>query len=110
MIDETIEKIRQQLQQSRNLPPKKRAELMDLVAQLKTEIADLSKSDPERAQTIAGFAERSAQEATRDTQEPETVKNAIDELESSVADFEAAHPKLIAVVNRIASTLSNLGI
>ena len=108
MIDETIEKTQQQLKQSRNLSPEKRAELMDLVAQLKTEVANLSESDPERAQTIAGFAERSAQEATRETQEP--VKNAIDELESSVTGFEAAHPKLTAVVNRIASTLSNLGI
>lgn len=110
MIDDTIAKIQQQLQQASNLSPEKRSELQDLIAQLKTEISGLREVDPDRAQSIAGLAETSAHEATRPDQQPEATKNAIVELESSVTGFEAAHPKLTAVVNRIASTLSNLGI
>ena len=110
MIDDTIEKIQQRLQQSPNLSSEKREELQALIVQLKTEIATLCKVDPDRAASIAGLAETSAREATREDHQPETTQNAIDELESSVTGFEAAHPKLTAVVNRIASTLSNLGI
>lgn len=110
MIDDTIAKIQRQLQQARNLSPGKREELQDLIAQLRTEISSLREVDPGRAQSIAGLAETSAHEATRPDQQPDTTKNAIEELESSVTGFEAAHPKLTAVVNRIASTLSNLGI
>ena len=110
MIDETIEKIQQRLDQSKNLSPEKRAELTDLITQLKTEIADLSESDPDHARSIAGFTEISAHEATRETQQQETMESALDGLESSVAGFEANHPKLVAVVNRIAATLSNIGI
>ena len=110
MIDDTITKIQQRLQQASNLSPEKRRELEELVAQLQTEISGLRKVDPDRAQSIAGFAEASAREATRTDPEPELARNAIHELESSVTGFEAAHPKLTAIVNRIASTLSNLGI
>ena len=110
MIDDTIAKIQQQLRQASNLSPEKRGELQELIAQLKTEISSLRQVDPKRAQTIATFAEASAHEAIRPDSQPETTRNAIEELESSVTDFEAAHPKLTAVVNRIASTLSNLGI
>jgi hypothetical protein len=110
MIDDTIAKIQKRLQQSPNLSTQKREELLELVSQLKTEIADLSESDPDQAQSIAGFTEMSAHEATRDKQQEGTMESALDGLESSVTGFEAAHPKLVGVVNRIASTLSNLGI
>jgi chromosome segregation ATPase len=110
MIDDTIGKIQQRLQQSPNLAPEKREELEELLAQLKTEIATLSESDPDRAKSIAGFTEMSAHEDTRATQQQDTMESALDGLESSVAGFEANHPKLVAVVNRIAATLSNLGI
>jgi hypothetical protein len=110
MIDDTIAKIQQRLRQASNLSPEKRGELQALIAQLKTEIAGLRQTDPDRAQRIATFAETSAHEATRPDPEPETTKLAIGDLESSVAGFEAAHPKLTAVVNRIASTLSSIGI
>ncbi len=110
MIDDTIAKIQQQLREASNLSPDKRAELQDLIAQLRTEISGLREVDPDRADSIAAFAKVSALEATRPDQQPDATKTAIDDLQSSVTGFEAAHPKLTAVVNRIASTLSNLGI
>ena len=110
MIDDTIAKIQQRLEQSANLPDEKRRELLALIAQLKTEIRDVSASDPDQAQSIAGFAELSTHEATRDQPQSATMNSAISGLESTVKGFEAAHPKLTAVVNRIADALSNLGI
>ena len=110
MIDETLAKIQQQLERSSHLPTDKLAELRDLVAQLKTEIATISKSDPEQARSIAGFTEVSAREATRSQPRPDSVKSAIAGLESTVRGFEVANPKLTAVVNRLAEALSNLGI
>lgn len=110
MINATIAKIRSELEQAKNLAPERKQELLELIAQLQGEIAGLSKDDPDQARSIAGFAELSAHEATRSDRRPETMKNAIAGLESTVQGFEAAHPRLTEVVNRIAHALSNLGI
>lgn len=110
MIDDTITKIQQRLEGAANLSEEKRRELLDLVSQLKTEITDVSSADPDQAASIAGFTDLSAHEATRPEPRPETMKSAITGLESTVRGFESAHPKLTAVVNRIAEALSNLGI
>ncbi len=110
MIDDTIAKIQQRLEQSSNLPVEKRRELLALIAQLKTEIDGVASADPDRARSITGFTELSAHEATRDQPSQATMKSAIAGLESTVKGFEVAHPKLTAVVNRIAESLSNLGI
>ena len=110
MIDDTIAQIQRRLENANRLSPEKRRELLELLAQLKTEIAGVSADDPEHAQSIAGFADLSAHEATRTQPSPETMQSAISGLESTVRGFESAHPKLTAVVNRIAESLSNLGI
>lgn len=110
MIDDTIAKIQRRLEQSAHLAPGKRQELLDLIDQLKTEIAGVSAADPDHARSIAGFTEMSAHEATRVERRPETLKTAISGLESTVQGFEVAHPQLTAVVNRIAHALSSLGI
>lgn len=110
MIDATIKKIQDRLEHAAHLNPEKRKELADLVNQLREEINALNDSDPDQARSIAGFAEISTHEATRNTPREDTMSSAIAGLESTVSGFEAAHPKLMAVVNRIAATLSNLGI
>lgn len=110
MIDDTIAKIQQRLQQSANLSPEKRHELMDLLARLKTEVDAISKADPDQARSIAGFTDLSAHEATRAQPRPETMQSAITGLESTVRGFETAHPQLTAIVGRLVESLSNLGI
>jgi hypothetical protein len=110
MIETTLAQIQQRLEQARNLSPDKRRELLELLAQLKTEIANVSDADPDHARSIAGFTDLSAHEATRTTRQPEAMQSAISGLESTVRGFETNHPKLTAVVNRIAHALSNLGI
>lgn len=110
MIRDTITKIEAKLQQSSAGSPESRQELLDLLAQLKTEIGTLARSDARQAQAIAGHTEFSTREAISAQKNPELLQRSLDELSKSVQGFESSHPRLVDVVNRIATTLSNLGI
>jgi hypothetical protein len=109
MIDDTVAKIEARLR-SADVPPEKRAELEELLAKLKTEIASLSQTHAEQAESIAGFTEISAHEATREQPNPQLLDLSLKGLTSSVEEFEKSHPKLVRVVNDISNMLSNLGI
>lgn len=77
---------------------------------MKAEIGGLSRTHAEQAESIAGFTELSAREATREQQNPRLLKLSLAGLTSSVEEFETSHPRLVQVVNSISSMLSNLGI
>lgn len=110
MIHETIKKIESRIQGAENLPEGKRTELIELVTTLKDEVAELSKTHDEEAQSIAGYTQISAHEAMRAHQNPQLLEPALKGLASSVEGFEQSHPRLVQVVNSICTTLSNLGI
>lgn len=110
MLRDTISKIEGRIQNSGAMDDTHRAELLKLLGQLRGEIAALSKTHQEQAESIASFAEVSAQEATRETRNPETLRHSIGGLESSVGEFEKTHPHLVGIVNRIATMLANMGI
>lgn len=110
MIGDTIARLEAKLKNSGSLPEQTREELLGLLAQLRAEVSGLAETDAEKAQHIAGFAARSTQEATKKEQNPELLKRSLQELSDSVDGFEKSHPQLVQVVNRIATTLSNLGI
>jgi hypothetical protein len=110
MLDETISKIEARIENSGALNDAHRAELLKLLGQLKSEVGELSKTHQEQAESIASFAEISAREATREAPNPDLIGHSIGGLESSVGGFEKSHPALVAVVNRIASMLANMGI
>ena len=110
MIQETLEKIEARLKSSEAIPAEKREELERLLETLKSEIARLSRTHAEQAQSIAGFTEVSAHEATREQPNPRLLKLSLDGLVSSVEEFETSHPKLVQIVNSISTTLANLGI
>lgn len=110
MLNDTISKIETKLQNSNSLKGEQRAELLNLVSTLKGEIASLSRTHDEQAQSIAGFAELSTHEATREEKNPELLRLSVQGLSSSVEGFEKSHPQLVGLVNRIATTLSNMGI
>ena len=109
MIDETISKIEARLQ-TEGLDADRRRELLDLLATLKSEVAALAKTRSEDAQSIAGFAEISAHEATRSEKNPRLLDLSLKGLNSSVEGLENSHPRLVQIVNAISNTLSNLGI
>ena len=110
MIRDTISKLEAKLQESSAVNPDTRQELLTLLGQLKSEITDLSQSNAQQAANIAGHTEFSTREAIRDEKNPEALQRSINDLSASVQGFESSHPKLVEVVNRIATTLSNLGI
>jgi hypothetical protein len=107
MIHETISQIEAKLQNAGALNPEARLELLNLLATLKGEII---KIDAEKAQSIAGFAQTLAHEATREEKNPELLKLSLAGLSASVDGFEKSHPKLVEIVNRICTALSGLGI
>jgi len=110
IMKDTIARIEERIRSAGALKDENRAELLDLLAQLKSQIGALSKTNQEQAQSIAGFAQVSAHEATREEKNPKSLKHSILGLESSVTDLEQSHPQLVGVVNRIATMLSNMGI
>ncbi|MBI4324441.1 MAG: DUF4404 family protein [Chloroflexi bacterium] len=110
MIHNTIAEIEAKLEKASAVKDENKAELLLLLATLKSEIAELSKTDVEQAQSIAGFTGVSTHEATREAKDPELLRLSLDGLSSSVRGFEGSNPKLVDIVNRICVTLSNLGI
>ena len=110
MIDKTISEIEAQIGGAEAVSAERKQELLQLLATLKTEVAELSKTHGEQADSIAGFARVSAHEATRTQQNPELRELSIKGLESSVGGFEQTHPKLVQIVNAISKMLSDLGI
>jgi hypothetical protein len=110
MIEETIGKIEARIQSADAIKADRRQELLQLLSTLKSEVADLSKTDIEHAQSIAGFAVVSAHEATRTAQNPTLLHLSLQGLKSSVQELEESHPRLVQIVNTISNTLSNLGI
>jgi hypothetical protein len=110
MIEETIGKIETRIQGTDTIREDRRRELLQLLGTLKTEVAELSKTHSEQAESIAGFAEVSTHEATRAERDPELLKLSLEGLGVSVSGFEQSHPRLIQIVSAISNTLSNLGI
>lgn len=107
MIGDTISKIESRLQSSSSLSDEARADLMALLGELKREIATV---EPAVGQSIAGQTEHVAKHATEEARNPEVLKRSLEELSASVSGFEKSHPTLVQVVNRICTTLSNIGI
>lgn len=110
MIRDTITQIEERLRNAGSLNDQTRHELVGLLNTLKNEVTELSRTDAERARQIAAYAETSTHEAIRDARDQDALKASLDSLSSSVEGFENTHPGLVQIVNRIATTLSNLGI
>ena len=110
MIKKTMKEIKARIKQKGAVTDKTKSELLDLLATLETEIGKLSKTDSEHAESIAGFIQRSAHEATRKTKRPELLKISLAGLAESVRGFEASHPALVAKINDICAALANMGV
>lgn len=92
MIEETIARIEERLRAAESLAPERRQELEELLAQLRRE--------------AAGVAIECGEPAGAD----EDARSAVNRLESSLTEFEASHPQLVGLVNRISTVLANMGI
>ena len=110
MIRETISKLEARLQNAGSLSESSRQELLGLLHTLQAEVAELSKTDADQAQSIEAFALTSAHEATRTQPQPALLQHSLGGLSASVEGFETSHPTLVQIVNRICTMLSNIGI
>jgi Mg2+ and Co2+ transporter CorA len=110
MIDKTISEIEAKIGGAESANPERRRELLELLGTLRTEVAALSRTNSEQADSIAGFAQLSAHEAMRSKQNPELRAISLQGLRSSVEDLEQSHPRLTNIVNRISKMFSDWGI
>jgi hypothetical protein len=110
MIEKTIGEIEAKIRGADSVSDDRKRELLQLLGNLKSEVGALEKTHGEQAQSIAEFAKLSAHEATREKPNPQLREISVSGLRSSIAGFEQSHPRLAEIVNRISSTLSNLGI
>jgi hypothetical protein len=110
MNEKTIGEIEARIRGADSINDNRKRELLQLLGTLKAEVGSLEKTHDEQARSIAGFAQLSAHEATRAKQNPQLLELSIRGLRSSVEGFEKSHPHLVAIVNTISNTLSNLGI
>jgi hypothetical protein len=110
MITKTITEIEERIKGTPSINEKEREELLGLLSALGTEVSELSKTNPECAESITGFTRMSAHEATRTARNPKLVGLSLKGLSSSVEGFEGSHPQLVAVVNKISQILANMGI
>jgi excinuclease UvrABC nuclease subunit len=110
MIDDTLSRLQARLENISSLSEEKKQELLLLFGQLKEDVADLSETQTDRAESITRFTEISTHEATRAEKNEVLHELSIKGLKTSVEGFEASHPRLAQTVNSICNTLSNLGI
>ena len=109
MIEERLKKLEEQIGANGNVPEGSRAELLKLLAELRSEIAELPGTQADAARSIATFAEASTHEATRETPKPKLLEAALSGLSASVEEFESSHPDLAATLNRLSAVLANMG-
>ncbi|KQC07572.1 MAG: hypothetical protein APR62_06305 [Smithella sp. SDB] len=110
MIKDRLDKIEEKLKQSNTIKENDKAELLNLLKTLRTEIAGLSRTHHEQAESVVGFAELSTHEATRSEKSSELFDLSIEGLTSSVHGFEASHPRLVDIINTFCTMLAKLGI
>jgi hypothetical protein len=110
MIQDRLDKIEETLKQSKTVKESDKAELLTILNILRTEIADLSLTYHEHAESIAGFAELSTHEATRSEKNPELFYLSIKGLTSSIQGFELSHPRLVGIINAFCNYLTDMGI
>ncbi|GAK57801.1 hypothetical cytosolic protein [Candidatus Vecturithrix granuli] len=110
MLKKTIDKIEEKIHHVDSIADETKTELLNLLSTLKDEIAELSETQGEKAESITGFTQISAHEATRVEKNPDLLNLSLKGLQSSVSEFETTHPKLAETVNSICHILSNMGI
>ncbi len=110
MIQEHLDQILSKVQNAPSLPPETKADLVNLLSELRQEVNLLSQTDQDHAKNVTQLVVASTDEATQSDQQPEVLTEAIRSLNASVEGLETSHPTLTALVNRIAVTLSNMGI
>ena len=110
MIDETLKELQRKIKLSSSIPDKSKEELIAMLSELKTEIAKLSKTRGEEAESISGFTKLSTHEATRSNKDQHLLDLSLKGLVFSVEGLEVSHPRLYQLVNSVCTMLTKMGI
>jgi hypothetical protein len=110
VLDETLLKMEKSISGSQSIGDKQRRELLELVDTLRQEVRSLAQTHGEQAQSIAGFAQVSAHEATREVKNARLMSLSLEGLSHSVGQFEATHPRLVGIVNEIHRVFASIGL
>jgi hypothetical protein len=110
MIEERIKAIQSTIETARNIPSARKAELLELVAGLKSELRGLAETHSDQAASITRFADASAHEASRSRKNDQLAETALQGLRLSIYGLEESHPTVVRIVNRFATVLSNMGL
>lgn len=99
------------IEQARNLDPADQKQLLDLTDTLETELDELAKTHQGQAKTISSFAQQAAEQKLEPRQSSDADNDdLLENLETSIKEFEVSHPTLTSTVQSIVNTLSNMGI
>jgi chromosome segregation ATPase len=110
MIEERITALQSTIETARNIPSERKAELVELITELKSEVRRLAETHQEEASSITRFADASAHEAARAEQNPQLTDTALQGLRLSIRGLEESHPEIVGIVSRFATALSNMGL
>jgi hypothetical protein len=97
MIDETLNRLEERIRSSARTSDAAKRDLLALVGELRTELAEIAETHAEDAHAIAGHAESAAE-------------GPVAGVEESMRDFETAHPKVAGLVRSFLRTLADAGI
>ena len=110
MIEKTVKKIEETVAGATTISEEKRAQLITLISELKSEIIKLSETDTDSAMAIAHKTHASARHATQQDSESHQDTATLDDLKSAVDTFEVSHPGLVSTVNAFCNALADIGI
>ncbi len=110
MIEDRIQVIQSTLEQARNIPDDRKAELLKLLSELRKEVSKLAETHHEEATSITQFADASTHEIARAQKNAQLSETALHGLRLSIQGLEESHPTIVATVGRFATALSNMGI
>ena len=92
VIEQTIARIEERLRAAQSLSPEQRAELHQLLNQLRREARSLPPN------------------ALPETEPDDDIHSSVNRLGEALTAFETSHPQLTGAVNRISAILANMGI
>ena len=98
------------IQETHELSPQQKEELLRLISELKEAMAAFPTTPEAHAPSRTPVPDTTAAETTRQDTPQHPLRVAMDDVSTSVEAFEASHPELVSTVNQISTLLANMGI
>jgi Domain of unknown function (DUF4404) len=110
MALERLQHLEARIHESPDLSPQQKAELLQLLAELKAAMAEVLKTHEAHADSRTSVTDIAAPEGTRQDEPQHPVRLAMDDVSTAVKALEASHPEFVTTVNTISTVLANMGI